>query len=342
MRFFSGLHPINRPAVPQADQSGWTTQQPGGPFTKPLMLNLDTYSVPVYDAATATGFLTLTQHPTYMSAIHFLTDSPANGPVIVQPDTRVVVPWSPAWFPADSVGGDRILCIVDRATGRAWDLWICDWAWRFLWWHSTAIVAASVRRYDNLPTRPYVDGRIISRGCGLEKLAGVLRVEELEEAVRTAGVVPHALSITIPNSRIGATYRKGCATRNELSSLAVASMGGVVTKVRPDTETMPSGTRWRLDWSEQDITAHVLRYGLTPGQRDTVGAVIRTMTVFGVFAGESKGETAIRCSIETDRSPATTTRWAQLGLTSEALTQPYQQCLAAIPASAWQVCEEIT
>ena len=335
-RWFAPDHPIRQAAVPLADQSGWSTQMR---HAQPLRLALDAYSVPVRDASTASYRQTFTQHQAYMSQLAFYGDSPASGPMVFG-GAKVAVPWRPEWFPPDTVGNDRIVIVADPRSGEVWELWIVDWAWRFLVWHSSAVVAASIRHYPDGLTRGYQDGRVVSRGCGLEKLAGVLLVEELEEAVRSGGTVGHALSITVPNSRIGNAFWRGTATRNEISTLELGKLGGVITRVRPDSETMPSGTRWRLNWSESEIWAHAALFaGGSVGLARTLAAILRTMTVEGVFAGETGGETSIRCHVETDRHAGNAVRWSTLGIGGDDLNSPWQRCLGAIPPEAWQICE---
>ena len=325
-RFFADTHPVNQIATPLADQTGWTTQMAAA---GPLQLRLAQYSVPIYETRLESYLARWTQLPWAMAMYRFL---PTNKPAFLGR-------WEDAWWPPDGVGNDRTVITIDPATGNTVEYWMVDWKWRIVLFGSTIAksaqkCAAIIRTYPDIYGRTHDRNRIGLRGCGLDKAAAIIRIDELED-----GHLGHALEMTVPTTRITAAYREP-ATRGEIATLAHGQAGGVITRVRPDSETMLSGSRWQLAWTADEIDAHLDKF-FTPTAlgREVTMTILFAARVRGAIAMETSGETTGNIGVETDWCRANAARYAALGITTAA-DNPVQRCLAAIPPSAWKLCEE--
>ena len=264
-----------------------------------------------------------------------------------------MVPWNPAWaWPATKQPTDRTIIIVNYDTGQCWEIWKCmddsgghgDWISNINNWFAASyaqnaglpcITVADARTWSSIWTRTD-DKHIGIRGCGLDKAAGIVRLSELID-----GQINHAINMTISNTRISTSFRRP-AVRGEISSLSVGQLGGVVTSVRPDSETMLSGTRFILDvnalWA--DPTLSRIAASIQPNTWHVVDTLIRTFASYGCLATETGG---YGIGIETDWSESTALQWSAIGISSFAPTEPHQQFLATLSQtpSVWKLAKEM-
>jgi hypothetical protein len=146
--------------------------------------------------------------------------------------------------------------------------------------------------------------------------------------------------MTISNTRVGATFRRP-ATRSELSTLALGQLGGVVNTVRPETETLPSGTRFILNPTavRNNPTLAALIAKVPAKTWPAIDALLTAMTTYGVIATETGG---YGCGIETTYTPNDQARWDTIGLGNYASTEPHQQLLTALSTTTgiWSLAKE--
>lgn len=220
-----------------ADDASWnkTITQMGGEFTQlksfayrlwdygggtqngsppgNIYLDFKDYSVPIYDAATATTTARVFQVIWSQNQQSFSFSGMKQG------DT---IPWNPAWLPG--TGNDRILQIVNYTTGKVYGLWgVGENKANCIDRNIFGIVAldgpnakagynendgshmciAAIQTYSNLWT---ANDSTTSpdRGMGINKLALVIRADEVAKGNATNGSVGHAIPLTTANPMFGA------------------------------------------------------------------------------------------------------------------------------------------
>lgn len=303
---------------------GTTTNAPPGTF----YLDLKDYSVPIYDATTAT------------TTIHVFQTSFAidNGIAFSTPGGVPIggtIPWNPAWKPG--TGYDKIMAVVNYQTGKVYEFWRVDeplyncvnftnFAAGLDLNRSDWTCIAGVGTYDNLWTAK--DGETtLGRGMGINKLALTVRADEV-----ATGNIGHAIPITISNPMFGPTmvnppydalqpgagtskafYMKP-ATRLEHIDPSTLALGGTTVVPHTDEErakTVPSGMRFGLRLSEADITTWLDSKGYTGAKRASAATFARAWRDYGAVVAETGGW---GIGIETDGviGPAKQ-KWAELG-----------------------------
>lgn len=340
-RWFADDYAVNRVAVVEAtaDHLAWGQRLKAA---GPMRLEAGSgslFHVPVYRAKDATTRAVLTQFA--WAAAQQTMGIAASGNVLFGTYQPGMVPWNPAWaWPATSQPTDRTIVIVDDATGQVWELWkvgnddgtlhgydaglhVPNWfAANYADSHGLPwITVADARTWKSIWTRTDDPKHIGIRGCGLDKPAGIVRAAEVAD-----GMIRHAINMTISNTRIGSVFRRP-ATRSELTTLALGQAGGVVTTVRPDAETLPSGTRLVLVLDSATQADLYARCGLADPTKRTVDVLLNAMRTHGCVSTETGG---YGVAIEADWSSATSAQWAALGVVSAAGTQPYQRVLAEL------------
>lgn len=181
---------------------GTTSGSPAGNF----YLDFKTYSVPIYDMSTATTTARVFQAVWSQNQQAFSFSGFKIG------DT---IPWNPNWLPPP--GNDGIMAAVDYSTGKVYEFWGANQSTLSCYdiWGPNAqagfngndpahnLCMASVGNYDNLWTA--TDGTtIVSRGMGINKLALVVRADEVAHGNATNQSIGHALPLTTANPMFGA------------------------------------------------------------------------------------------------------------------------------------------
>lgn len=248
--FFSPDASWNKPASALGIDKGtnvknWPTvlsKYGGGPLAsaQKLNLNLKDYSVPIYDAAKATTTAKCFQLNWSKAQQTF-----GNVPI------GTSIPWNPAWKPG--TGSDKIMCIVNYATGESWYLWgvtpdpgLACFDWFFgpnclaglLNPYGIKLGLGTLYRQSNIWTAK--DGSTVNaRGMGIDKAALVLRAAEV-----ASGKVGHALALTTANPATSPmTYRKPATKLEHASGVPTGADG---SNAMPPEQTLPSGTRFVL------------------------------------------------------------------------------------------------
>lgn len=309
------------------DYGGGTFPDSAPPGT--FRMHFKDYSVPIYDVKTATTTARLFQVGWSQNQQSF---SATGHPI------GVSVPWNPDWKPG--TGNDRILTAVDYQTGVVHEFWVIGepalGCWDFLGPNNAAgfdtnnpnhLCIAGYESYNNLWTAK--DGStIVGRGMGINKLALVVRADEVE-----TGNIRHALPLTTANPMFGPEmvdppndpYQPGAgttkgffmkpATRLEHKFGTTIDLGSVNTTPLTNEQrakTNPSGMRFGLTISEQDITAWLNARGYTGAKRQTATTLARAWRDYGAIIAETGGW---GIGIETDgvMGPAKD-KWAELGI----------------------------
>jgi hypothetical protein len=191
------------------------------------------------------------------------------------------IPFDPSWRPAP--GSDAQIIILDPATGREWNLWQASFDGRSVTVSNGNLVPGSY--FDK------EDGFSSSRGIGIQYSAMLVRPEEVAQ-----GVIQHALSMPIRNTSGSEFVAPG--TKLEFPG------------VRPDG--IPTGTRFALDVSYEDIDAHLAR--LPASVPDVTKASLRTIMVamkdYGWFITDTSGSTHIQLESTTTAQK----EWEALGM----------------------------
>lgn len=214
-----------------------SSQWPG--FT----LNLHEWTIPAYQADAMTPLRTVQ----LTDVTGWGMDQPMPIPLDAEPD------------PA----GDHHLCVYDRTSGLAWDLWNARHdgdSW-------TAGVGAAIE-LDGSGVRPPKDGNQQwqwshgARACGFPLLAGLIRVEEIQ-----AGRIDHALALAYPH------------IRSHWYTPPASTAQGTTAEALPD-RGMPCGMRVQLD-PDLDLDA----LDLSPAAL----TIARALQEYGAFVADYGG-----------------------------------------------------
>jgi hypothetical protein len=250
------------PRHPQSDHYAdllWdnsTAARPGN-----FNLGFEDYTYPVYYAAEATG----------LYPVDTVWDTDLDGSLI---------PWNPAWAPAP--GTDAQVIVLDRESGREWDLWQVRFDGSTVHATNGSLVPGDYRTYEGA-NRP-------SRGVGIQYLAMLVRPEAV-----AAGVIDHALSMPIINTD-GDTF-VAPATKLEHPG---------------NPPGIPEGMRFALDVTDAEIDAWVqsLPRGLPTATRRaarTIGVALRD---YGWFITDTSGGAFLQFEANVSAGE----EWAALGL----------------------------
>jgi len=191
--------PLPPSPVLDAKSSTWSSVLAGGAH----VADIYEFGVPIYEPSAGT--------PRY--AVRIL-NSPAWGPDPLAGDT---VPLTSVYTP--SVGSDGAMAVVDRSTGKSYDMW------RFSWnggrpqtaWAGVASLTGPGNDSD-------------ATGAGISRLAGVVRAGEI-----AAGAINHTLVFSSDKSCRGG-YRYPATKTDGASS---------------STDCLPEGARVQKDQTKQ-------------------------------------------------------------------------------------------
>ncbi|WP_448204591.1 hypothetical protein [Azospirillum sp. sgz302134] len=189
------------------------------------------------------------------------------------------VPWNPRWrIPP---GEDRKVIVLDRATGREWNLYQADFADGRLRASNGSLVPG---RYDT-----YTGTNPRSRGVGIQYSAMLVRPFEIEQ-----GVIRHALAMTIDNT----DGRRFVAPAVKLE--------------HPGTRRgIPEGTRFAITAGDAAIESWIrglpeeIRLLCAPGAR----TIARALRDYGWFITDTGGSG----SLEFEANASAEDRWRKLG-----------------------------
>mgnify|MGYP000638588270 CR=1 FL=1 len=329
-RHFADTFSLNQLAVvdPDADHALWGRRLAA---SGPMRLEAgkgSAYSVPTFNAADATTTVRVFQRRPYRGQ-NLLDGGKGYG---------ATIPWNPAWLRQLPTGNDATVVIVDEKSGDVIELWIAGkdtWDNAFVFENLTAgwgtlpasrkLAVADMRRWSSIWTRTDDPGHVGIRGCGLDKPACIVRLEELE-----AGRIDHAINMTISNT--GPGFRAP-ATRSEWAVGKAAGLDIGNGTPSPTSMLLPSGTRFVLDWDAFFANSAIPM----PLDGSIDWTLMRTFRNYGIVATETGG---YGTGIETDYRPDQAARWAALGITSADATQPHQRFLAALSqAPVWKLAK---
>jgi hypothetical protein len=293
------------------------------------------YSVPMYDAADATGRIRVYQRPVDTWNGRF--DIPVGG----------TVPWNPSWLPAD--GNDGHLVIVDSRTGEEWDLWavatptfhpsyltelecatvlgnlvagfnastdLCAGAVTHIKDPSGAV--ADVRTYRG--NYPWATEIGIQQSIGLATPAQVAS-GDIGHALRYAVSVTASMNgpvcpadVTSPDDpRVGTTCGIALAPGGQFDHQGHTSTPADLLKM------VPRGTRWVLDISDAQIDQWLDSRGYTGALRSTARTFARAMRDYGLIQVSTNG-TSSTIQASGGRNSATAAGWRALGITGDRST----------------------
>lgn len=279
------------------------------------------YSVPTYDASTATTRARVFQ--THWSSTLFAFGVPP----------ATVIPWNPSWKPG--TGNDNILLIVDGA--RAWKVaGVGQGAWNCM--QPGNLVAASTtpdvgeelcvsdtRITDDLAAGTDGVGVGKDRGNGMAKAALLTRAAEVR-----SGAIAHALEMTITATMFGAPacdpvdrapvdvdscgwFVPPGRQLERANPVIIDCQRGDSFTVEDRARTIPGGMRFALDISDDEITAWLDDRGYEGPLRRTARIFAVAMRDYGWIVAETG---CFGAHIETDglQNPATAAVWAELGI----------------------------
>ena len=344
MRFFGDNASWNRPVTDFGEAPGMGDYPRRLTAAGKLTPAFSAYSVPILDRAQATTTAKVFQ-PSWAAA-QLTSALPAGG----------TIPWHPAWANSVPPGNDRTLIIVDRTTGEVWELWIVGtpgldcltWANVFGGLYVPGgykLSVAAVSYWRDCRTA-VDDGRVWLRGCGLHKLAMIVRAQEVLD-----GAIRHALPLTVPNPMFGpmanppiggagagAGTTRGFymrpATRLEHADPATLGLGGVTTTATDAqrARSVPSGMRFAIRATDADISAWLDSRGYTGALRQTARIFAVALRDYGAIVAETGGMSSGIHGIETDglADPATRYLWAQAGITGDGTDYPLRDLLAGL------------
>lgn len=281
------------------------------------------YSVPIYDARTATG--------TKRAFI-------ANFGYPPHPGWSMEVPWNDEWKPAP--GRDAFVLSVDPDTGRSWRLWdvlltnptTCltpaNLASGYRAFRDLCVGGASMLRDEDGTVGDYRtwNSTQVERGMGIPKLALVTTPYEVRE-----GAIRHALEMTIFTTMFGpactdeqmGTPAMGVdcgfylppATRLEFAETATRDCGpnNQPSDASYRRKTVPEGMRFALDITDDEIEDWLDDRGYTDPLRSTARVFAVALRDYGWIIAETG---CFGTSIEVDGmvNPASREVWLELGV----------------------------
>ncbi|MEZ5320514.1 MAG: hypothetical protein R2698_00200 [Microthrixaceae bacterium] len=297
---------------------GWTDPARRGRFE----IEFRNYSVPIYDARTATG-----SRKAYFTSWGYPPS----------PGASIAIPWNDSWQAAP--GNDAILLVLNPTTGETWSVWALQSN------GSNCINANNLAHGFSIGGDLCVgglwklmneDGSVgdyrtwngvqSERGMGLPKLALVTTPYEVR-----SGKIPHALEMTVFNTMFGPPCSAAAATtsaagntcgiylppatRIEWEQKATTNCGA---NNQPSTpayrrKTVPEGMRFALRVTDAEIEQWLDRRGYRGPKRSTARIFAVAMRDYGWIIGETG---CYSTAIEVDGmvNPDAAAIWKSLGI----------------------------
>lgn len=299
------------------------------------------YSIPVYDARTATVKRRVRQKISYGGVFNIAKDE--------------LVPWNDNWRPAD--GNDGFLVVINPDTGEEWDYWNVSGP-GFSAPNNTPlgcvnatnlppplglgfdvnsdICAAAVVKVLS-PTGSVVDIRGFSgnmppaSGGGLPNSTGLVMPSEV-----SAGVIKHAWKFMARNTMFGPECSPAAlsdpAQFGETCGSAIAPAGqfekvgntdGVIAAGNqaipgntPDEQranTVPEGLRFSIRLTDEEIAAWLDSRGYVGAKRETARIMAVSLRDYGWFITDTSGAAAF-FQVAGGANSADAARWRALGV----------------------------
>lgn len=301
---------------------GWTDPE----RRDDVVIEFRNYSVPIYDARTATETRTV-----YWAGFGF---PPYKG-------ASMTIPWNPHWQAAP--GNDAIALIADPDSGEVWSVWVL-----FKANPTTCFTAENFRAgyrpfvhlcaggVDKLTNADGSDGDYRTwdsyhsgRGMGIPKLALVTTPYEVR-----AGAIEHALELTVFNTMFGpacseaelATDAAGntCgfyvppATRIEWAEGPTPNCGQVNQPNSAEfrRKTVPEGMRFALDITDADIESWLDERGYTGAKRNTARIFAVALRDYGFIIAET-GCYGVSIEVDGFVNPDAAEIWRDLGIVDD-------------------------
>jgi hypothetical protein len=283
------------------------------------------YSMPIYDASTATELLRVREK------------FGKNGTFNVGPNDTV--PFDRTWRPAD--GTDAFLLVEDPDSGAEWDFWVLSFAEYQTDETSNsacanaphpttpderydaardlcAATALRITQPDGQPAdmRTYTGNAPQAGGGGLPNAPGLVRPEEVAE-----GRIAHAWKLAIPNTMTGpacSTEQRGrpAALGTECGD-AVSPAGQFERVANGSTPAqlgtqVPEGTRFSLHLDDAEITAWLDQRGYSGARRNTARIMAESLRDYGWFITDTAEVPNFALAGAANKNTAA--QWRSLGL----------------------------
>ena len=290
------------------------------------------YSVPIYDAAEATGRSRVFQRPAHNWNGRF--DIATGG----------TIPWNPSWLPADGTDGHMV--IIDSRTGEEFDVWALSTpsfspsylsqleclqsVENVLAGYNTTrdLCAAAVMRIREpsgatADVRTYTGNYPATTEVGVQNSAGIATPDEV-----ASGRIPHALrmavsltatmsgprcpaDVTSPDDpRVGTTCGVAVAPAGKFNAANRVSTPEALTK------TIAQGTRVVVDVTDAEIEQWLTSRGYTGAQRSTARIFAVALRDYGMIQVMTSGG-GWSIPVSGARNPATEAGWRNLGITGD-------------------------
>lgn len=278
-----GLHPRSA----EFSQRLYEHANKGGPGR--LSLYFDDYSYPMYDARTATRTI---------RAFHVV-----NGCCRGSLPDGASIPWGPTWHTGGPSDNDKIMIVIDPATGREWDLWLvqlpdgnqssCWLAPGFVSGQDLCVGQADlIQGPDGKPsdyrtaTHTYPVG-----GAWMQSQIGLITPQEI-----AAGQLRHAVNWIVHNTMFGpactpaqkadpAQFGQTCGSwvnpASRLEWPAAPQQCGANTQantVAGRSATVPEGGRFAVHKSPAEVEAWATGRGYTGQLRRTMIIIATALT----------------------------------------------------------------
>jgi len=282
------------------------------------------YAPPVYDAADATTTRLVSKRDGWAGTINLAPNE--------------TVPWNPEWRAME--GGDRVLIILDRVTGKEWNFWGLAQAdlgsgtfndsqcWLAPGYNAATHLCAGSANLIRTPTGDVADYRTYSgnfpaRGVRIQFYMGVAEPDEVE-----AGEIRHALMMGAANTMFGPPCTPAeleTAAAGTTCGFALAPAGGLewtgncnacppssLPEVELRSRTIPEGMRLALTLTDADIDAWLDTRGYTGRKRETARIFAVALRDYGWFITDTAGVGAF--AVSGSANPVTKDKWRALGI----------------------------
>ena len=301
---------------------GWTEPDRRDDF----VIEFRNYSVPIYDARTATETRTV-----YWANFGF---PPFKG-------ASITIPWNPHWQAAP--GNDAMALIADPDTGELWSIWVlfkanpttCFTPENFRagyrpFAHFCAGGASKLTNADGSDGdyRTW-DSYDNGRGMGVPKLALVTTPYEVR-----SGAIEHALELTVFNPMFGPACdagQIGTAAAGDTCGFYVPPATRIEWTEGPPPhcaeatqpngaefrrKTVPEGMRFALDISDADIDAWLDTRGYTGAKRNTARIFAVALRDYGFIIAET-GCYGVSIEVDGFVNPDAAEVWRELGIVDD-------------------------
>lgn len=253
------------------------------------------------------------------------------------------IPWNPSWEPA--AGNDMEMIILDRETGREWDLWgvqKINWTTCFTLENllngyrpgvDLCVATAHIgkNRDGSISDAVNSDGYSQSANRGLGAILGMTLLPTLDEI--EGGSINHAVNMETYGTMFGPAcrpdqigtsamgvdcgYAVAPASRLEWFTGPAAMCGAAAQKNTPEAraKTVPEGMRFALDVTDEHIDGWLDSRGYTGAKRRTARIFAVALRDYGwIISDTTCWDSAM--AVEGIANPSARKRWEALGITN--------------------------